>query len=202
VTISFIHCFRQKISDDLQKFRSTENLIGIERPFGHVILRLKYLTPSEWLLSLSVCVCGPGPYYWVTDSYIAVTTILLAAILVLSHYWPLLSIVFAIYFLVSMIINMANVVFLRKVFGEPASFERILLLFIFNVAQVILTFAIWYRYAFGKEAGEALFSAILVFGTIGYPKRADLIVGMQIATDVLLVAIFLAFILGNLRRQD
>jgi hypothetical protein len=190
VTISFIHCFRQKISDDLQKFRSTENLIGIERPFGHVILRLKYLTPSEWLLSLSVCVCGPGPYYWVTDSYIAVTTILLAAILVL------------IYFLVSMIINMANVVFLRKVFGEPASFERILLLFIFNVAQVILTFAIWYRYAFGKEAGEALFSAILVFGTIGYPKRADLIVGMQIATDVLLVAIFLAFILGNLRRQD
>jgi hypothetical protein len=186
-----------QFSTDLRKIRTSKKLVGIEWIFDPVIFCLKYLVLIQWILK---------GYRWsnpyrVTDLYVVITTILSATILIWSDYAPLLSALVASYLLAGTIINIANVVFLTKVFGQPISNERTLLLFIFNVAQVVLTFAIWYRYAPGMRAGEALFKAMLVFGTVGYPKGADLIVGIQIATDIFLVAIFLAFILGNLGRE-
>jgi hypothetical protein len=106
----------------------------------------------------------------------------------------------ASYFLIGTIVLMANIVFLTKIFGPLKSIERTLLLFIFNLVQLILTFAIWYRSVLGLQAREALFKAMLVFGTIGYPEGAEVVVGVQIAADFFLLAIFLVFVL-NFRPQ-
>ena len=49
--------------------------------------------------------------------------------------------------------------------------------------------------------GDALFKSILVFATLGYPgDQAKFLVGVQIATDFLLLAIFLAHLVGRVRR--
>jgi hypothetical protein len=69
------------------------------------------------------------------------------------------------------------------------------------VIQVVLTFAIFYRCKLSISVGEALFKTLLVFGTIGYPEGAETIVGFQIATNFLLLAVFLAFFVGNLGRS-
>jgi hypothetical protein len=45
---------------------------------------------------------------------------------------------------------------------------------------------------------DALFNSLLVFGTIGYPKKAQVIVGAQIVIDFALLAIFLARFVGRL----
>ena len=113
---------------------------------------------------------------------------------------PTLFVVLTTYFLSATIIILLNVTFLTKLFGPVVSNERTLLLFGFNVAQAILTFAIWYRFVLDLGAGRALFEALLVFGTIGYPEGADTIVSIQIATDFMLVAVFLAVFVGNLGR--
>ena len=100
------------------------------------------------------------------------------------------------------IIILLNVLFLTKLsfIGPPASDERSLLLFFLNVIQAVLTFAILYHCKLSISVGQALFKTLLVFGTIGYPVGAEKIVGFQIATDFLLLAVFLAFFVGNLGR--
>ncbi|HKA77111.1 MAG TPA: hypothetical protein VKD19_08400 [Pseudolabrys sp.] len=180
-------------SNELRKIHASNKLVGIERIFDLGLFYSKHIL-SEWIITY---IRRRVDTYWATDLYVVGMTILLAAVLNFSDCAPLLSACFASFILAGTIINMANVVFLSKVFGPPISAERTLLLFIFNVAQVVFTFAIWYRWMLDKQPGEALFKAILVFGTIGYPQGADMIVGIQIATDIFLLAIFLAFILGN-----
>lgn len=91
--------------------------------------------------------------------------------------------------------------FLSKfVAAPPKSAERSLLLFILNVAELLIAFAIFYRGRFGLRVGEAITNATLVFGTIGY--RNDIvdippIVAVQILLDFLLLAIFLATLIGR-----
>jgi hypothetical protein len=100
---------------------------------------------------------------------------------------------------------MLHVVFLSKVFGDIESAERSLILFICNVAQLIFTFAIWYELKAAQTKGASLFNALLVFATVGYPLEAPaVVVGTQIATDFLLLAIFLAQIVGRVgyRQND
>jgi hypothetical protein len=92
--------------------------------------------------------------------------------------------------------------FLTKfVAAPPKSAERSLLLFIFNVAELLIAFAIFYRGWFGLRVLEAIKNAILVFGTIGYRKDniVDIgpIVPVQILLDFLLLAIFLATLIGR-----
>jgi hypothetical protein len=69
----------------------------------------------------------------------------------------------------------------------------------FNVAQVVLIFAIFYRTERpGLEASDALVTALLVFGTVGYDELAKHLAGFQIAIDFLLLAVFLAHFVGGL----
>src|SRR6516162_434880 len=85
-----------------------------------------------------------------------------------------------------------------------ASNERTLLLFLLNIVQVVLAFAILYRLTLPNlnlNPWKALFKSLLVFGTIGYPEGAELIVGIQIATDFVLLAVFLAFFVGRLGNK-
>jgi hypothetical protein len=74
---------------------------------------------------------------------------------------------------------------------------RSLILFICNVVQIILMFSIWYQLEAGPAKGDALFQSLLVFAKLGYPKHLEVLVGMQIATDFLLLAIFLAHQVGR-----
>jgi hypothetical protein len=72
-----------------------------------------------------------------------------------------------------------------------------------NIAQVVLAFAIFYRLQLPDlPAGNALFEALLVFGTISHPKGADAIAGLQIVIDFVLLAVFLAFFVGKLGTRD
>jgi hypothetical protein len=102
------------------------------------------------------------------------------------------------YFLFSTVVVLLHVVLLSKVFGDIYSAERSLILFFFNVVQLVFTFSIWYELEASQPKGEALFNALLVFATLGYSDKAPaVIVGVQIATDFLLLAIFLAHIVGR-----
>ena len=186
--------------DDLRTIRTSLEVAGLEKVFDLIIYLLTKGVITEWLLLTR---------RWrdyrqiVTESYVCITTLLLACTLGLSHLAPKISVGFATYILISAIIILLNVVFLTKVFGKPISNERTLLLFFLNVVQAVLTFAIWYRFALSMQAREALFNATLVFGTVGYPKKgADIIVTFQIATDFLLIAVFLAFFVGNLGKSS
>jgi hypothetical protein len=105
------------------------------------------------------------------------------------------------YLLASTIVVLLNVLFLSKLsfIGPPASNERTLLLFMFNVAQVVVIFAIFYRLKLPfLSACDALLKALLVFGTISYPREAEGIAGVQIVIDLVLLAVFLAFFVGRL----
>jgi predicted branched-subunit amino acid permease len=68
---------------------------------------------------------------------------------------------------------------------------------------VVLSFAIFYRLQLPHlPAPDALFKTLLVFGTIGYPLGAEVIVALQIAIDFLLLAVFLAVFVGGLGIRD
>jgi hypothetical protein len=109
------------------------------------------------------------------------------------------------WFLFGTVVVLLHVVLLSKVFGDVQSAERSLILFICNVVQSVLTFSIWYQLKADLPKGDALFNAILVFATLGYPNEAPaLLVGTQIATNFLLLAIFLAHLVGRVgyRRKE
>ncbi len=102
------------------------------------------------------------------------------------------------YFSTSSVVALLDVVFLSKVLGSVESTERSLILFICNVAQIVFMFAIWYQIVGTNVRKEdALFSSITVLGTLGYPPGANTVVGLQIATDLLLFAIFLSHLVGR-----
>jgi hypothetical protein len=105
----------------------------------------------------------------------------------------------------STIIVLFNVLFLTKLsfIGAVASYERTLLLFLVNIVQAVLAFAILYQLTLPNlTACKALFESLRVFGTVGHPERAEPIVGVQIATDFVLLAVFLAFFVGRLGKLD
>jgi hypothetical protein len=106
------------------------------------------------------------------------------------------------YFLFSTVVVLLHVVLLSKVFGDIESAERSLILFMCNVVQLVFTFSIWYELEANQARGEALLNAIFVFGTLDYPHNAMVVVAVQIATDFLLLAIFLAHIVGRVGYRE
>ena len=96
------------------------------------------------------------------------------------------------YFSASTVIVLLNVVLLHRVFGEIPKPERSLLLFICNVAQIILMFAAWYQLLGCYSQSDALLKSILAFATIGYAEDMPKVAMLQIATDFVLLAIFLS----------
>ena len=74
------------------------------------------------------------------------------------------------YFTISSVYALLQVVFLTKVVGDIESPERSLLLFMLNVAQTVFMFAAWYELEEPCAAGKALFQALVVLATAGYPE--------------------------------
>jgi hypothetical protein len=184
----------------LRRISSTSEARGIERLFDLVIFFLMIVTPSQHIQSL----------FWgrrcnVSERFAECYTtavFVLMCFLLWSHplsYW---SAVLAGYLLATTLIVLFNVSFLPKLsfIGSSASAERSLLLFIFNLAQTAVAFAILYRWSLNLPPGDALFKSLLVLGTVSYPTQpaARVIVESQIVTDLLLLAVFLAFFVGKL----
>jgi len=172
--------------------------VGIERQFGLVIYALKMITA----LQIPQLLRGKSELWppCRTESFVVIVTIVLGGLLLWSNYLPgWLLWVAAGYILANDIIILLNVLFLSKLFGSVASYERTLILFMLNIVQVLLIFAIFYRLRIPDlDAVNAVFETLLVFGTIGYPKEAKAVAGFQIAIDFLLLAVFLGHFVGRL----
>jgi hypothetical protein len=185
---------------NLAKLRSTSEVRGIEWIFDLTIYFLTIFAPSVWI-QIYFGKRRAGTSF--IDGYVIVITIILVCLLVWPDHVPRFIAILAGYLLATNVIILLNVLFLTKLsfIGPVTSDERSLLLFFLNVFQVVLTFAIFYRCKLSISASKAIFQTLSVFGTIGSPQQgADRIVGVQIAVDFLLLAVFLAFFVGNLGR--
>jgi hypothetical protein len=133
-------------------------------------------------------------------------TVGLFLLLGLADFWPSVSFWFASYFLASVIVYLLNVVLLSKVLGPVLSRERSLILLIFNIVQVVLIFAIFYRWKLPNLGfWEALIDAVLVFGTVSLPSEIEVgakpFAAFQVAIDFMLLAVFLAHFVGGLGTE-
>ncbi len=106
---------------------------------------------------------------------------------------------FSAYFSFSTIVVLLNIVLQNKVFGEIASPERSILLFMCNVPQIIFMFATWYHLC-GQE--KPLLTSTLTFATISHAGNTPNLAMLQIATDFILVAIFLSHLVGQVGRKS
>jgi hypothetical protein len=189
---------------DLGKIYATAEVRGFEKYFDLAIFALTILIPSQ-ILQIWFWGRRDRVPAWFAEVYVGAATILLLGLLWWSDVVPWVSAAVAFYLLANIIIVLLNVLFLTKLtfIGGVASKERTLLLFMFNVVQVVLIFAIFYRLQLPHlSARDALFKTLLVFGTIGYPSGAEAIVGLQIAIDFLLLAVFLAVFVGSLGTRE
>jgi hypothetical protein len=101
------------------------------------------------------------------------------------------------YFTVSAMTVLLGVVFLRRVFGDPESFERSLILFMLNVVQIVLMYGTWYGLGEYKDEG-GLIHSVLTFATISHAEKMPNLAMLQIANNFMLLAIFLAYLVGKL----
>jgi hypothetical protein len=189
---------------DLRKIYSTDEVRGFEKAFDLVIFFSMIATISQ-LLQFLFWGRRDRAARWFIDAYVFVATVVLICFLVWPDSFPRVSCFVAWYLLASTVVVLFNVLFLTKLsfIGPVASYERTLLLFLVNIVQVVLAFAILYRLTLPNlNAWKALYESLLVFGTIGYPKGAEPIVGIQIAIDFVLLAVFLAFVVGRLGKSD
>jgi hypothetical protein len=190
--------FRQGLCDwwsDLKRIPQITR--GVEKWADLFLYSLTLLLFSQWLH------IGWGtkdrPASWMIDIYVLVGVIVTV--------WGYLSssfivACFSVYFTTSTVIVLLNVVFLRRIFGEPESVERSLLLFICNVVQITLMYATWYELGAQKDP---LLRSVLTFATINYAEDMPNLAILQIATNFLLLAIFLSHLIGQVgdrRRLD
>jgi hypothetical protein len=173
------------------KITRDPKLTWIERVFGVAIHTIGILNASEWIYLWRGDRNSAPP--WVTEVYVVCAFAITVACWACANVW---TAVIATYFSAGSVLVLLQIVFLTKVFGEPVSNERLLLLFIFNVAQVILMFATWYELGGQGDKWWALFNALTVFGTLGY-SGSHRVVAAQIATDFLLLALFLSHLVGR-----
>jgi hypothetical protein len=189
--------------DGLQKITKAPNLPGIEKPAGVLLFILKTFVLTEFIQLFWNWKTNQKWKKWLPDCYVGLVTVFLFILLV---WFPIRWI--AIYFLASIIVYLLNVVLLdHKVFGGVRSPERSLILFMLNVVQVVLIFAILYRLERPEELGgwrDALVDALLVLGTVAVPfaLKERPIAAFQVAVDFVLLAVFLAHFVGRPGQDD
>jgi len=168
---------------------------GMERVVGITLYFLTLVSLTQWVH------IGFGtkerPLHWMIDAY--VVGVLLLSFWIFSA--PSVGLAWwSTYFSASTVIVLLNVVLLQRVFGEIPKPERSLLLFICNVAQIVLMFATWYHLKGGYSRTDALLKSIVTFATIGYAENAPRVAMLQIATDFILLAIFLSHLVAQFGR--
>jgi hypothetical protein len=164
---------------------------GIVRVVGVPLYVSTLASPTTWAyIGFGTKDCR---LYWFTDACVVG-----ALILSIGFYFLAPSVCLAwlsTYFSATTLIVLLNVVLLQRAFGKMASPERSLLLFMCNVAQIVFMFATWYRWG---KLPEPLLTSVKTFATIDYAKTMPGFAMAQIATDFVLVAIFLSHLVGQL----
>lgn len=179
---------------------------GLELIFDTLLLGLRCFSISYWIKTLlpdptdSRRTIGDNA----VDGYCVVQLITLL-ILLLFGLGPVADSVIAGYVLFDIYLNLFNIVFIGKITAinaPPVSIERSILLLFINVLDVIFAFALVYRDWFGLSTPDAIFKAILVFGTIGYPAAAVgswvFLVSLQVLLDFVLIALLFGSFVGQM----
>jgi hypothetical protein len=171
--------------DDLK--RVWKDRSGIEQWVGVPLKVLTLISPPTWVIILF-----NRKDRWITDLYVVLVLVFsVVTYLFAPHCWCAWI---STYFSASTVIVLLNVVLLSRVFGPPFSPERSLLLFICNAAQITFMFAIWY---YLYRVPDPLIKSILTFATIGYAAEMKPVAMVQIATDFVLLAIYLSQLIGG-----
>jgi hypothetical protein len=182
---------RAQIAD---KSRVGDEPWGIVRVIGEPLYVLMLASPTTWAY------IGFGTeerrLYWLTDAYVVGALVLSIVIYFLppNVCWASSS----TFFSATTVIALLNVVLFEGVFGRKASPERSLLLFICNVAQIGVMFATWYRLS-GEDS--PFLTSVLTLATISHAEGTPGVAIAQIATDFLLLALFLSHLISQLGRK-
>src|SRR6185369_4780387 len=183
-----------KCRDGLQRWRAQLNGIkesktgGIERLFYFALYRLRLISLSEWI---SFCITGGreddaahAKDRLIVDWYVVLKTFLVALLLILpakhSLTWLVQLVVW--YLLAEMYLSLLNIVFVGTLKQDrKISVGRSLLLLMFNAAQLVLSFAVFYRLCLHKGIRDAVYTSVQVFSTLGAPEHARTLVTLQVA---------------------
>jgi hypothetical protein len=176
---------RERWRDDLAKINEIKE--GIVRVAGKFLHRLMWATPAQLAFTLLPEDRRDGFTEW----YVVVVLALSIGFYFVPSVWLALL---STYISASTLIVMLHIVLLQPAFGPIKSPQRSLLLFMCNVAQIVFMFAIWYRWG-GQP--HALLTSVLTVATIGYATTMPCVAMAQIATDFVLIAIFLSFLVGQ-----
>jgi hypothetical protein len=175
---------------------------GLERLFHFILYRLRLVSLSEWI---SFCIIGARETAAdhakdrnFIDGYVVIKTVLVLPLLLLlvsaKHSlmtWLVLFIVW--YLLAEMYLSLLNVVFVGTLKPErKISVGRSLLLLMFNAAQLVLSFAVFYKAFFHKGVKDALYTSVQVFSTLGAPQHARTLVTLQVASGFIFLTVLLA----------
>jgi hypothetical protein len=186
------------------------NTEGIVWLIGRFLHWLMWLTPTQWgftLLPGEACTkILEARLNRFTESYVPSVLIASALIYYLAPRVPFVWLTYLLawlstYFSASSLVVWLHIVLLQRTFEPIKSAERSLLLFICNAAQIVVMFATWYRLG-GYSETDALLKSVLTFATIGYAECKPFVAMAQIATDFLLLAIFLGFLLGQFEAKN
>jgi hypothetical protein len=169
---------------------------GIVRVVGVPLYVLAVLSPTTWA-HIGFGTEEDRPLYWFTDVCVVGALIVSVGIYYLAPNVCLALL--STYFSAITVILLLNVVLLHRVLGGIASPERSLLLFMCNVAQIVFMFGTWYR--LGGEP-EPLLKSILTSATQDYARTMPRVAMVQIATDFVLLAIFLSHLVGQLGPKN
>ncbi|WP_315701232.1 MULTISPECIES: hypothetical protein [unclassified Bradyrhizobium] len=163
---------------------------GIERVVGYFLHALTLLSPTQWRHIGFGRERDRSVDTW-TEWYV----ILGLAISIVFFRFPSQAAAWlSTYFSAVTLIAVLNIVFLQRVFETIVSPQRSLLLFMCNVAQIVLMFATWYS-VLGVE--DPLLKSVLTFATISYSADTPRIAIAQIATDFILLAVYLSHLVGR-----
>lgn len=174
--------------------RVSAELQGVEKYVGFALLLPWALCVSYWL---GRCVEEKNRAGAI-DAYVCTGALITIVTWWAESNWLLLLL--CTYLSLSSLLALLQVVFLSKIMGPLLSAERSLLLFLINVVQFVFMFAGWYKYVGMTEGVDALFNSIQVLATIGYPPDAKVrvIVMLQVASNMLLLAVFLSHLIGKI----
>jgi len=190
----------------LSETRKADDVVGLEKVFCMLLVFLRIASLTYWFLSFIPDPAIVGAQHRHTrDRFIEFWVLVELLILVFLSRVPdsCLGIAWRIaaYILFTLFLSLFNIVFIAKipeVNAPRASTERSLLLLGVNALQVVLSFAIFYRQSLDLDRDSALVSAILVLGTVGYPKGDGYLVALQVLLDLTLIALFISYLVGNL----
>jgi hypothetical protein len=178
--------------EDLQKTKEATH--GIEKWAGWILYALTILLLSQWIH------IGWGTREKAPSNGIDAYVVVAFGLTSLIYVFPSVPAAFvSTYFSISTVIVLLNTVLLRHVWGEPESPRRSLVLFMLNVPQVIVMFATWY-YLGGQD--KALLNSTLTFATISYVSDMPGTAMAQIATNFVLLAIFLASLVSEMWSRN